>query len=336
MAGTACAAASLLTVMRTSSDPACASCATWMAVASGIGGVGVRHRLDDDRVRRADRHATDEHGGRRPPQGQASWHRPMVEPCRANRHERVLARDRDRARRRRSRSRFSARLDRRGRAGAARPGRRALRGRAAREPLVFRTPLPFLLALRDVTTRRTPSSSTGGSSASSARRSSSPLATGTRVCRWSTGPGSTDALPAMIRDDALHAHRRQGRWRRAVRACGCLGPPVETRRSLRARRDRAPGRRSCRRTRTSSRPRRRPLAGARLGQHVELDLGVEGAQVAGAGQDLALEGEGRDGGLHRPGCTEGVPVQALRARDRQPAGVRRRRPCGWREPRPAR
>src|SRR5919106_1311571 len=34
MTGTAWAAASLLTVMRTSSEPACASCATWMAVAS--------------------------------------------------------------------------------------------------------------------------------------------------------------------------------------------------------------------------------------------------------------------------------------------------------------
>ena len=34
MTGTAWAAASLLTVTRTSSDPACASWATWMAVAS--------------------------------------------------------------------------------------------------------------------------------------------------------------------------------------------------------------------------------------------------------------------------------------------------------------
>ncbi len=34
MTGTASAAASLLTVMRTSSEPAWASCATWMAVAS--------------------------------------------------------------------------------------------------------------------------------------------------------------------------------------------------------------------------------------------------------------------------------------------------------------
>src|SRR5688500_19405422 len=32
--GTACAAASLLTVIRTSSEPACASWATWMAVPS--------------------------------------------------------------------------------------------------------------------------------------------------------------------------------------------------------------------------------------------------------------------------------------------------------------
>ena len=34
MTGTASAAASLFTVMRTSSEPAWASCATWMAVAS--------------------------------------------------------------------------------------------------------------------------------------------------------------------------------------------------------------------------------------------------------------------------------------------------------------
>ena len=35
MTGTACAAASVLTVTRTSSEPAWASWATWMAVASG-------------------------------------------------------------------------------------------------------------------------------------------------------------------------------------------------------------------------------------------------------------------------------------------------------------
>ena len=61
---------SLLTVTRTSSEPAWASAATWSAVASAIGGVGVGHRLDDDRVARADQHAADVDGGRLPATGQ--------------------------------------------------------------------------------------------------------------------------------------------------------------------------------------------------------------------------------------------------------------------------
>ena len=59
ISGTAAAASSVLTVTRTSCEPACASRATWIAVASGVRGVRVGHRLDDDRVRRADQHAAD-------------------------------------------------------------------------------------------------------------------------------------------------------------------------------------------------------------------------------------------------------------------------------------
>ena len=55
MCGTAAAASSRSTVMRTSSEPARASAATCCAVALDVGGVGVGHRLDDDRRAAADR-----------------------------------------------------------------------------------------------------------------------------------------------------------------------------------------------------------------------------------------------------------------------------------------
>ncbi len=73
MTGTACAAASLLTVTRTSSEPACASCATWIAVAIGVGGVGVRHRLHHDRVLGADRDAPNVDGDAAAPLDAARW-----------------------------------------------------------------------------------------------------------------------------------------------------------------------------------------------------------------------------------------------------------------------
>ena len=69
ISGTAAAASSVLTVTRTSCEPAWASRATWIAVASGVGGVRVGHRLDDDRVRRPDEHAADVDGDRRPADG---------------------------------------------------------------------------------------------------------------------------------------------------------------------------------------------------------------------------------------------------------------------------
>ena len=56
------AAASLLTVTRTSSEPAWASAATWSAVAVRVGGVGVGHRLDDDRMAAPDQDAADVDG----------------------------------------------------------------------------------------------------------------------------------------------------------------------------------------------------------------------------------------------------------------------------------
>ncbi len=59
MCGTAAAASSRSTVIRTSSEPARASAATWRAVPSTIGGVGVGHRLDDDGRIAADDDAAD-------------------------------------------------------------------------------------------------------------------------------------------------------------------------------------------------------------------------------------------------------------------------------------
>ena len=50
MAGTAAAAASLLTVTRTSSLPARASVGDLLHRGGHVGGVGVGHRLDDDRM----------------------------------------------------------------------------------------------------------------------------------------------------------------------------------------------------------------------------------------------------------------------------------------------
>ena len=71
MTGTACAAASLLTVMRTSSEPACASCATWIAVASASA-VSV-FVIDCTTTGWADPTGTlaDEHGGGGSPWGYA-------------------------------------------------------------------------------------------------------------------------------------------------------------------------------------------------------------------------------------------------------------------------
>ena len=57
--GTAAAASSRSTVMRTSSEPARASAATWRAVALDVGSVGVGHRLHDDRRTAADHDAAD-------------------------------------------------------------------------------------------------------------------------------------------------------------------------------------------------------------------------------------------------------------------------------------
>ena len=55
MCGTAAAASGVLTVMRTSSEPACASSLTWMAVPIDVHRVGVGHRLHAHRRVAADR-----------------------------------------------------------------------------------------------------------------------------------------------------------------------------------------------------------------------------------------------------------------------------------------
>ena len=59
MCGTAAAASLRSTVMRTISEPARASAATWPTVAVDIGGIGVRHRLDHHRRAAADGHVAD-------------------------------------------------------------------------------------------------------------------------------------------------------------------------------------------------------------------------------------------------------------------------------------
>ena len=56
MWGTAAAASSRSTVRRTSSEPARASAAIWRVVAFDVGGVGVGHRLHDDRRAAANGH----------------------------------------------------------------------------------------------------------------------------------------------------------------------------------------------------------------------------------------------------------------------------------------
>ena len=59
ISGTAAAASGMLTVMRTSSEPARASSMHWVAVDFDVDGVGVRHRLDDDGRAAADHHLAD-------------------------------------------------------------------------------------------------------------------------------------------------------------------------------------------------------------------------------------------------------------------------------------
>ena len=66
ISGTAAAASSVLTVTRTSCEPAWARRATWIAVPSAIGRVGVGHRLDDDRVGAPDEDAADVDADGRP------------------------------------------------------------------------------------------------------------------------------------------------------------------------------------------------------------------------------------------------------------------------------
>ena len=61
MAGTAAAASGRFTVMRTSSDPACASSMHCRAVRLDVGRVGVGHRLHGDGRTAADLNRTDLH-----------------------------------------------------------------------------------------------------------------------------------------------------------------------------------------------------------------------------------------------------------------------------------
>ena len=65
ISGTAAAASGTLTVMRTISEPASASSMHCCAVARDVGGVGVRHRLDDDGRTAAHLNVTDLHAHRR-------------------------------------------------------------------------------------------------------------------------------------------------------------------------------------------------------------------------------------------------------------------------------
>ena len=62
MCGTAAAASSVFTVMRTSSEPARASAVTCCDGALDVGGVGVGHRLHDDGRAAADDHGADADG----------------------------------------------------------------------------------------------------------------------------------------------------------------------------------------------------------------------------------------------------------------------------------
>ena len=64
MCGTCAAASGVLTVMRTSSEPARASSLTWLAVPR-VGGVGVGHRLHHDRRVAADEHVAHARPGAR-------------------------------------------------------------------------------------------------------------------------------------------------------------------------------------------------------------------------------------------------------------------------------
>ena len=67
MCGTAAAASSRSTVMRTISEPARASAATCCAVPFDVGGVGVGHRLHDDGRAAADLHIADANRNRLTP-----------------------------------------------------------------------------------------------------------------------------------------------------------------------------------------------------------------------------------------------------------------------------
>ena len=100
MCGTAAAASSRSTVMRTISEPARASAATCCAVACDIGGVGVGHRLHDDRCAAADGDLAHVHGdGLMPFGGAGEFHhlvtcsfarQPSVGPAQAGTHNHVL------------------------------------------------------------------------------------------------------------------------------------------------------------------------------------------------------------------------------------------------------
>ena len=74
MCGTALAASSRSTVMRTISEPARASAAAWRTVPSDVGRVGVGHRLHDDRRVAADDDAADVDGDGRPARGEGAGH----------------------------------------------------------------------------------------------------------------------------------------------------------------------------------------------------------------------------------------------------------------------
>ena len=216
MTGTASAAASLLTVMRTSSEPAWASCATWMAVPSASA-VSV-FVIDCTTTGCADPTGTPPTTtvARRAPAGGCSSaaHGRACPPGSARGvHDGRRDRRRGASRRACGRMSGSSRTSRR-----RRSWRLSCARRWGAEASVFRAPLPYLAALREATP---PMAVVLDWRLEHELSAALFLATRHRyphlpVIYWTGSPAS--ALAVDDRRRRAHGPRRQGRRRLAVRA----------------------------------------------------------------------------------------------------------------------
>ena len=253
----------------------------------------------------------------------------MVDRAASPRHAACMERDRGGARSDRRELR-SARVDRRRRAGRGVAGRRPVRGERRGGIGLSACRCAFLAATarRPRAGRRHPR--LAPRERSSARRCSWRPATGTRACRSSTGPAACDGRPSV--DDPgrrLHDRRRQGG--RAVARSRKRWRGRSTTSRARAREPPAPRPASCRASTSAAFIPPNPnevetaastRAGGGRAEDGEIDRRVEVRPGCTSPAAPALDGHGRDRGLDRARRAERVPVQALRARDRDAVGER--------------